>query len=686
KGALDKLASSEIGWVTAADYDESSYDGDSYEAGATGAVFLCGFTEGWWNGQADSTGVGDGDGYMDGYEGWKYGYDYCSGDQTPQYYNTNALRRVELGRSGERPPSPTLEQVRIVFNANGGTCRTTSRTITEGTAIGTLPTAARAGFRLIGWYTARTGGTRITASTTFSAATTVYARWAKATYTVAFNANGGQGRMAAQRMTYGTASRLRANAFLRSGYVFIGWARTRTGAVAYTNRQAVRNLRTDGRTTTLYAKWARRTYKVAFNANGGTGRMAQQAFIYGRAGRLRANAFTRRGYTFGGWATSRTGDIRYVNRQAVKNLRTDGRTTTLYAFWQLPLPTALDTSLSFTTGGNAGWFGQTTENHDGVDAARSGKISHSQNSWMQTTVSGTGTLSFWWKVSCEEDYDYLQFLVDGVEQRYITGTDGTWTRVSLAIREGGSHVLKWNYHKEGSVSDGSDRAWVDQVSWTATQFRDLETALDNTSLYFTTDGSEPWYGQTSVSHDGVDAAHSGGIADSQNSSMQTTVTGPGTVSFWWKVSSEENWDKLEFVVDGEQKAVISGTNGGWSQVSSAVSGSGSHVLAWTYFKDGSVSRGDDCGWVDQVRWSGSSTPAPTSSNKYALCVGINEYSLSGCSTLSGCVNDALYFSANLKNRGGWPAGNMTKLTDSGATKTAIRNAITGYASRAAAGD
>ena len=71
--------------------------------------------------------------------------------------------------------------------------------------------------------------------------------------------------------------------------------------------------------------------------------------------------------------------------------------------------------------------------------------------------------------------------------------------------------------------------------------------------------------------------------------------------------------------------------------------------------------------------------------KYALCVGINTYS-SGNSTLAGCVNDAAYFYTNLVERGGWTTDHMTKLTDTGATKAAIRKAITNCAAQAVSGD
>ena len=83
--------------------------------------------------------------------------------------------------------------------------------------------------------------------------------------------------------------------------------------------------------------------------------------------------------------------------------------------------------------------------------------------------------------------------------------------------------------------------------------------------------------------------------------MQTTVTGPGTVSFWWKVSSEGNYDYLEFYIGTARQDRISGSVD-WQQKSFSVP-VGSQTLKWRFMKDGSVSSGSDCGWVDKVEWS-----------------------------------------------------------------------------------
>ncbi|MDD6527412.1 MAG: InlB B-repeat-containing protein [Oscillospiraceae bacterium] len=67
----------------------------------------------------------------------------------------------------------------ITFNANGGSCSTSNKTVKYGSTYGTLPTPTRAGYTFDGWYTAATGGTKITSSTKVTATgnQTLYAHW-----------------------------------------------------------------------------------------------------------------------------------------------------------------------------------------------------------------------------------------------------------------------------------------------------------------------------------------------------------------------------------------------------------------------------------------------------------------------------------------------------------------------------
>jgi len=119
--------------------------------------------------------------------------------------------------------------------------------------------------------------------------------------------------------------------------------------------------------------------------------------------------------------------------------------------------------LDWTFGGDASWFYQTNATQDGVDAAASGTITHSEESWMETTVTGPADLSFEWKVSSEGSFDYLELWVDGIRSNRIAGTVD-WETQTIALTSG-THVVRWRYMKDGSVSSGEDRGWVDQVTW-----------------------------------------------------------------------------------------------------------------------------------------------------------------------------------------------------------------------------
>lgn len=91
----------------------------------------------------------------------------------------------------------------------------------------------------------------------------------------------------------------------------------------------------DGKTTTftVTVKEAK-TYTIAYNANGGTGTMANTVMTVGTAKNLTANAFTRTGYGFLGWSTDKTASTAaYKDKELVNNLAESG-TVTLYAVWK----------------------------------------------------------------------------------------------------------------------------------------------------------------------------------------------------------------------------------------------------------------------------------------------------------------------------------------------------------------
>ncbi|MCX6689888.1 MAG: PGF-pre-PGF domain-containing protein [Methanoregula sp.] len=136
----------------------------------------------------------------------------------------------------------------------------------------------------------------------------------------------------------------------------------------------------------------------------------------------------------------------------------------------------------------------------------------------------------------------------------------------------------------------------------------LNDALDNNVLTFTTGGDGTWSAETSVWYYGGSAAQNGSILDDQESVLETTITGPRILSFYWNVSSEEHCDYLTFYLDDNYQDQISGTNVQWTQKEYEIE-SGTHTAKWVYSKDESVAVGADSGWVDKVEVT--APPAPT---------------------------------------------------------------------------
>jgi uncharacterized repeat protein (TIGR02543 family) len=78
----------------------------------------------------------------------------------------------------------TSPAYKITFDANRGTVTPAADTTGEGGKLASLPTPTRTGYTFNGWYTAATGGDKVTESKVYSANTTIYAQWTASTRTI----------------------------------------------------------------------------------------------------------------------------------------------------------------------------------------------------------------------------------------------------------------------------------------------------------------------------------------------------------------------------------------------------------------------------------------------------------------------------------------------------------------------
>ena len=121
------------------------------------------------------------------------------------------------------------------------------------------------------------------------------------------------------------------------------------------------------------------------------------------------------------------------------------------------------THYNWTFGGNQPWTISNVEPYEGIYSAKSGTISHNQKSdlLLERNVTSPDSISFYLKTSSEANYDYLKFFIDNNMIAQWAG-DTPWTRAAFPVTVG-NHTFKWEYMKDGSVSSGSDAAWIDYI-------------------------------------------------------------------------------------------------------------------------------------------------------------------------------------------------------------------------------
>ena len=159
---------------------------------------------------------------------------------------------------------------------------------------------------------------------------TLYAIWSPIKYAIAFAANGGEGEMTALNATYDQPVTLTKCAFTKAGCDFQHWL---CGGVEYADGAVVSNLTMAAdATVTMTAVW-NEPYWVKFEANGGEGEMEVQRFELGEAAPLTANAFSKTGYTFAGWATNALTEVKFADGEVVMDIGEVGETNSLFAVW-----------------------------------------------------------------------------------------------------------------------------------------------------------------------------------------------------------------------------------------------------------------------------------------------------------------------------------------------------------------
>ncbi len=154
----------------------------------------------------------------------------------------------------------------VYFDANGGSVETSKMSALSDVALGTLPTPTRTYYTFNGWYTAASGGTKVTAETKFARteSLTLYAQWTLNSFVVTFNANGGSVSTTSLRAYCGKALGTLPTP-TRTGFTFNGWYTAASGGTKVTSSTTY----STAKDITLYAQWTVNSYTVSWST--GTG-------------------------------------------------------------------------------------------------------------------------------------------------------------------------------------------------------------------------------------------------------------------------------------------------------------------------------------------------------------------------------------------------------------------------------
>lgn len=195
---------------------------------------------------------------------------------------------------------------------------------------------------------------------------------------------------------------------------------------------------------------------------------------------------------------------------------------------------------------------------------------------------------------------------DNCRETCVTGADAGEVLTFNAIADSGQQFLGWGGACRGQQTQC--QVTVEQAVNAFAYFSkpestiDYTESLDNAQLSFYS-APNSWVVTSDSSTVGGSAAASADISNGEFSSLSTQVRGSGELSFDWRVSSEANWDFLELYLDGALIDEISGETE-WESKTYTLDGEGTHDIVWRYVKDGSVSSGDDRGYLDNVQWTG----------------------------------------------------------------------------------
>ncbi|NQV18702.1 MAG: carboxypeptidase regulatory-like domain-containing protein [Armatimonadetes bacterium] len=190
-------------------------------------------------------------------------------------------------------------------------------------------------------------------------------------------------------------------------------------------------------------------------------------------------------------------------------------------------------------------------------------------------------------------------ILDAPIEPVQTNSDGEYIIENVVEGTYNFRVTAFNYaNYSAEIAVNSSSNIIDFVLF-ASIHESFETGNFNTYLW-EFGGAEHWDIDGYYAYDGFYSAKSGNITHNRVSQILVTLetTFPCEISFFRKVSSEVGYDYLRFYINGVLQDEWSGERD-WEQMF-YFTPYGTNTFLWEYYKDNSVSNGDDAGWIDYI--------------------------------------------------------------------------------------
>jgi C1A family cysteine protease len=293
--------------------------------------------------------------------------------------------------------------------------------------------------------------------------------------------------------------------------------------------------------------------------------------------------------------------------------------------------------------GDADWFINEDIVYQGNYAARSGAINNNNTSTLSIEVNivVNDNIRFFKKVSSESSYDFLCFYIDNSLIASWSGNDD-WSEESFPVTTG-THIFKWSYEKDNSVSNGEDCAWIDNIifpgnpavsvlSVSATADPENICEGESTQLNAIATGGSGNYTYSWLPTEGLSDPTIANPIATPSSSIDYTITvsdGTNNVSTTVSLTVYPLPDTPTIIEEDNSLISDASTGNQWYDSNGAIAGATSQVFTPTYTE------------TFYVVVSNGNCESEPSNEIYFVYVGIDEYS-NNIEIFPNPVQDKLY--------------------------------------------